>query len=146
MCFIFYTFTVNVIHFHRKISEVYHENLFFLMRKSQRTSQHRTIQNVKTHNRTTQKTKKMRNMDSLYVYVLWHGGVSHLTMTFDYKVIKLILCCTTFIFCISPWYSWNIALSTKIQIHILYVYVLEHDSVTYKNKVTMALTFHLKVK
>ena len=83
---VLYTFTVNVIHFHKKISEVYHENLFFLMRKSQRTSQHRTIQNVKTHNRTTQKSKKMSNTDSLYVYVLWHGGVSHLTMTFNYKV------------------------------------------------------------
>jgi hypothetical protein len=32
------------------------------MRKSLRTSQH-GIQNVKTHNRTTQKTKKMKNTD-----------------------------------------------------------------------------------
>ena len=34
-------------------------NIMF-MRKSQRTSQH-AIQNVKTHNRITQKTKKMSN-------------------------------------------------------------------------------------
>jgi len=36
------------------------QKIVFMRRKSQRTSQHRT-RNAKTHNRTTQKTKKMTN-------------------------------------------------------------------------------------
>ena len=40
-------------------------NIFFMW-KSLRTSQHGT-RNIKTHNRTTQKTKKMSNMDPTFV-------------------------------------------------------------------------------
>jgi ElaB/YqjD/DUF883 family membrane-anchored ribosome-binding protein len=36
------------------------QKIVFMRRKSQRTSQHRT-HNAKTHDRTTQKTKKMTN-------------------------------------------------------------------------------------